>query len=94
MLFVVVSCLLCLLVANFNSNLLHLTAKRAMDDFILMSYWSKSDVSSHPVYIAVEGLLVQGCQFDGLRLTEVSPEDPNLTPVPTSYLAWVPKVRL
>jgi hypothetical protein len=64
-----------------------------MDDFVLTSSWNKSDVSQLPVYIAVEGLYIQGCTFDGMRLSEATPDDPSVSSVPVCYLAWTPKVR-
>ncbi|KAI9364365.1 dynein heavy chain and region D6 of dynein motor-domain-containing protein [Zopfochytrium polystomum] len=66
---------------------------RPMDELTLTATWSTSSSSTSPggLHVAVEGLLVQGCLFDGLRLSEVTQEDANLSSVPVVRVAWVPK---
>ena len=63
-----------------------------MDDFILVSSWNKTDLIQAPLQITVEGLHIQGCLFDGLRLSEASSNDANIMQAPIATLAWVPKV--
>jgi dynein heavy chain 2, cytosolic len=66
--------------------------KKPMDEFILISTWSKSEISQAALSIAVDGLLLQGCNFDGMRLSECSSDDASQSTVPTTFLAWMPKV--
>ncbi|KAJ3070332.1 Cytoplasmic dynein 2 heavy chain 1 [Podochytrium sp. JEL0797] len=65
--------------------------KIPMDDFSLFSSWKKNELGQAALPIAVEGLLLQGCNLDGARLIEASAEDPSFAAVPVAYLAWMPK---
>ncbi|KAI9332693.1 dynein heavy chain and region D6 of dynein motor-domain-containing protein [Obelidium mucronatum] len=65
--------------------------KIPMDDFALFSTWKKSELGQAALPIAVEGLLLQGCNMDSMRLIEASSEDASFTSVPVAYLAWMPK---
>lgn len=64
--------------------------KRPMDSLRLMSEWSSAGLSS-PLKVTVEGLLIQGCRFDGANLSEVESDDPIFAKVPTFQLGWVPE---
>ncbi|KAJ3052007.1 hypothetical protein HK097_006986 [Rhizophlyctis rosea] len=64
--------------------------RQPMDTLKLVSTWSASELSSAAVKIAAEGLFVQGCNFDGSRLSETGPDDPVSGTVPICHLAWMP----
>ncbi|KAJ3098912.1 Cytoplasmic dynein 2 heavy chain 1 [Phlyctochytrium planicorne] len=65
--------------------------RKPMDELVLYSTWSRSDISHAALSVAVDGLLLQGCSFDGLRLSESSTDDPSYQKAPICYIAWVPK---
>ncbi|KAJ3025524.1 UNVERIFIED_CONTAM: Cytoplasmic dynein 2 heavy chain 1 [Siphonaria sp. JEL0065] len=65
--------------------------KIPMDDFALFSTWKKGELAQAALPIAVEGLLLQGCNMDSMRLIEASAEDASFTTVPVAHLAWMPK---
>ena len=65
---------------------------KPIDSLMLCSTWIKSEISSSPIKCQVEGLLLQGCRFDGTRLTELTPDDPTFIPVPICNIAWMPNV--
>ncbi|TPX70937.1 hypothetical protein SpCBS45565_g01524 [Spizellomyces sp. 'palustris'] len=62
-----------------------------MDDLKLVTTWSTTPLPSVPVSISITGLLLQGCTFDGSRLSEARAEDPTFVQAPICNLAWAPK---
>ncbi|KAJ3130163.1 Cytoplasmic dynein 2 heavy chain 1 [Nowakowskiella sp. JEL0407] len=68
--------------------------KKSMDSLQLVSSWTGSDLvvaNMQVIKISVSGLLIQGANFDGIRLSEVAPNDLSFAPAPNCYLAWMPK---
>lgn len=61
-----------------------------MDTLKLVSSWSSGELAS-PIKVSVEGILIQGCKFDGSQLIETEPSDPILAQVPQFQLAWLPE---
>ncbi|KAI8896032.1 dynein heavy chain and region D6 of dynein motor-domain-containing protein [Globomyces pollinis-pini] len=69
--------------------------QRPMDTLKLISSWRNSTEESSYVYkVTVEGILIQGCNFDGERLSEATPNDPIFNTVPAFQLAWVPEEKV
>ncbi|KAJ3042257.1 Cytoplasmic dynein 2 heavy chain 1 [Rhizophlyctis rosea] len=64
--------------------------RQPMDSLKLVSTWSAQELSSAALKVSVEGLFLQGCNFDGARLSEAGPDDPVSVTVPTCHLAWLP----
>lgn len=62
-----------------------------MDALKLATSWSNSGLPPAPLPMTIEGLLLQGCNFDGSRLSEAHAEDPTFVPAPLCNLAWVPQ---
>ncbi|KAJ3140439.1 Cytoplasmic dynein 2 heavy chain 1 [Physocladia obscura] len=77
--------------AGIFSSPLKLSVKIPMDDFALYSTWKNGELSKAPFQICVEGLLLQGCKMEGMRLIEASSEDSSFSLVPAAQLAWMPK---
>lgn len=73
---------------NAHRQLSSRKLKRPMDTLQLVSSWDKSE---GPLAVKVEGLLVQGCRFDGSRLLEAEPNDPIFSSIPVFNLAWLPQ---
>ncbi|KAI8908484.1 dynein heavy chain and region D6 of dynein motor-domain-containing protein [Gorgonomyces haynaldii] len=69
--------------------------QRPMDSLVLMTSFGGYNIQkSSPVQISVEGLLIQGCLFDGTTLSFVDANDPSFTVVPPFQLGWVPKEQV
>ena len=64
-----------------------------MDKLKLVSTWSSEELGSGSLTCVVEGLLLQGCNFDGRRLNDASKDDLPFVPVPKCHLAWMGTVR-
>ncbi|TPX45912.1 hypothetical protein SeLEV6574_g03556 [Synchytrium endobioticum] len=61
-----------------------------IDTLRLVSLWNIPTRSDSPGVI-IDGLFLQGCRFDGSRLSECHAEDPSLAPAPQAYLCWLPR---
>ncbi|KAJ3189734.1 Cytoplasmic dynein 2 heavy chain 1 [Gaertneriomyces sp. JEL0708] len=64
-------------------------ARQSMDALKLISRWSVNELPKDAVYLAIQGLWMQGCSFDGSRLSESHPDDPAYAQAPTCFVAWV-----
>lgn len=65
--------------------------KKPMDSLKLVSSWNHS-LTSSAIKVTVDGVLIQGCRFDGQNLTDAESSDPIFAKVPVFQLAWVPEV--
>ncbi|XJO78526.1 hypothetical protein BDV3_002952 [Batrachochytrium dendrobatidis] len=63
--------------------------RQPMDSLQLVSEWNLNELKNCPLRIAVQGLLLQGCNFDGERLLEANVNDPIFVTAPTCYIGWV-----
>ncbi|XP_043189481.1 cytoplasmic dynein 2 heavy chain 1-like [Amphibalanus amphitrite] len=64
--------------------------KTAMDGLVFVSSWAKIGVNSK-MPVKLTGLQLEGCAFDGARLTESRADSPSVTSVPVCTVAWVPR---
>ncbi|KAJ3088912.1 Cytoplasmic dynein 2 heavy chain 1 [Quaeritorhiza haematococci] len=79
---------------TFLNALRQQTARKVqlpMDELKLVSTWGSGNTLSTPVVASIEGLYLQGCNFDGVRLSEASANDPSFVPAPVCHVAWVSK---
>jgi dynein heavy chain 2 len=66
--------------------------KQSIDSLKLVSSWNESELSGVAVKVKLEGLLVQGCRFEGQQVLECTSDDNALNAAPICYAAWVPQV--
>ena len=64
-----------------------------MDEFVLVSSWTRGGVPDAKVSFKWGGLQMEGASFDGSRLVPNTPESPSIAPAPLCTVAWVPQVR-
>ncbi|XP_037092634.1 cytoplasmic dynein 2 heavy chain 1-like [Pollicipes pollicipes] len=64
--------------------------KKSMDDLVFVSSWAKIGVDSK-MQVKITGLQLEGCAFDGSRLTESRADSPSVTAAPVCTVAWVPR---
>ena len=67
--------------------------KVPIDMLQLVSKWSNMP-RADAFGVLVEGLFIQGCRFDGLRISECRAEDSSLAGAPQTYLCWLPQVSV
>jgi dynein heavy chain 2 len=66
--------------------------KQPMDTLSLSTSWSGEVKHGKNVSIKISGLQLEGCSFDGGRLSESAPDSPSVTAFPPCYIAWIPRV--
>lgn len=66
--------------------------KVPMDELKLATSWRSSGVDNASVSVKINGLLLEGCMFDGSRLVETHSNSPSVTSVSSCSIAWVPEV--
>lgn len=79
---------------SINRVCLHHIVSKPIDSLELCSTWNASEIKNSPIRCQVEGLILQGCGFDGSKLTELDTDDPTYSSVPLCNLAWIPQVLL
>ncbi|XP_076467409.1 LOW QUALITY PROTEIN: cytoplasmic dynein 2 heavy chain 1-like [Babylonia areolata] len=62
----------------------------SMDSLKLVSSW-RGGVQGSPLPIKVGGIQLEGCSFDGSRLSENQHDSPSVSSIPPCVLAWVTK---
>uniref|UniRef100_H2ZEZ6 Cytoplasmic dynein 2 heavy chain 1 n=1 Tax=Ciona savignyi TaxID=51511 RepID=H2ZEZ6_CIOSA len=62
----------------------------SMDELKFACSW-KGTISGAKTNVKIGGLQLEGCSFDGLRLSENQRDSPTVSAVPTLHAAWVPK---
>ena len=67
--------------------------KQPMDTLVLNTSWSGEVKHGKNVSIKISGLQLEGCSFEGGRLTESAPDSPSVTAFPSCYIAWIPQVN-
>ncbi len=68
--------------------------KQPMDTLVLNTSWSGEVKHGKNISIKITGLQLEGCSFDGGRLSESAPDSPSVTAFPSCYIAWIPRVNL
>lgn len=66
--------------------------KQPMDTLVLNTSWSGEVKHGKNISIKITGLQLEGCSFDGARLSESAPDSPSVTGFPSCYIAWIPQV--
>ena len=66
--------------------------KQPMDTLVLNTSWSGEVKHGKNISIKITGLQLEGCSFDGGRLSESAPDSPSVTAFPPCYIAWIPQV--
>ncbi|XP_026994578.2 cytoplasmic dynein 2 heavy chain 1 isoform X2 [Tachysurus fulvidraco] len=64
------------------------TMSCSMDSLKFVASW-KSQISGAKLQVKVGGLQLEGCSFDGNRLSENHHNSPSVCAVPTCYMAWI-----
>lgn len=64
----------------------------AMDSLKFACSWS-GGVNGAKQPIKVGGLMLEGCTFDGSRLSENQRDSPIVSSIPKCVMAWIPKVN-
>ncbi|XP_035389840.1 cytoplasmic dynein 2 heavy chain 1 isoform X3 [Electrophorus electricus] len=62
----------------------------SMDSLKFMASW-KSAISGAKLQVKVGGLQLEGCSFDGIRLSENQHDSPSVCAVPACHMAWIPQ---
>ncbi|XP_029026743.1 cytoplasmic dynein 2 heavy chain 1 isoform X2 [Betta splendens] len=62
----------------------------SMDSLVFVSSW-RSSIEQAKLQVKVGGLQLEGCSFDGLRLSENQHDSPSVSAVPPCFMAWVPQ---
>ena len=63
-----------------------------MDNLHFATIW-KGGVPGARQTVRLAVLQLEGCAFDGARLTESARDSPSVSSVPPVSVAWIPKVR-
>jgi dynein heavy chain 2 len=66
------------------------TIKKPVNTLKLVSALDPKLMENYQVKVAITGLLLQGCGFDGGRLSEAHPDTPTMLPLPPFLIAWIP----
>uniref|UniRef100_A0A8B9L0C8 Cytoplasmic dynein 2 heavy chain 1 n=1 Tax=Astyanax mexicanus TaxID=7994 RepID=A0A8B9L0C8_ASTMX len=62
----------------------------SMDSLKFVASW-KGQITGSKLQVKVGGLQVEGCTFDGNRLSENQHDSPSVCAVPACYMAWIPQ---
>ncbi|KAL2095875.1 hypothetical protein ACEWY4_008023 [Coilia grayii] len=62
----------------------------SMDSLKFVASW-KSSILGATLQVKVGGLKLEGCSFDGSRLSENQHDSPSVSAVPSCYMAWIPQ---
>jgi dynein heavy chain 2 len=74
---------------TFLNALRQLTGRRLNVPMEQLKLASSFD-SRMPGSVQLKGLLLQGCEFDRGKLVDAGPESPEVTPIPSISIVWVP----
>lgn len=79
----------------FNSLRQHAAreAKISMDGLKLVSNFGGS-MRNVGLNVKISGLQLEGCNFDGSKLTECQENSPSVISLPPCYVGWIQKVSL
>jgi dynein heavy chain 2 len=67
-------------------------SKQPMDTLVLNTSWSGEVKHGKNISIKITGLQLEGCSFDGGRLSESAPNSPSVTGFPLCSIAWISRV--
>lgn len=67
--------------------------KSSMDSLKFVCSW-KGSISGARYSCKISGLQLEGCVFDGSRLSESQRDSPIVTTIPDCTIAWISKVSL
>ncbi|KAG7470921.1 hypothetical protein MATL_G00119020 [Megalops atlanticus] len=62
----------------------------SMDSLKFVASW-KSRIADAKLQVKIGGLKLEGCSFDGNRLSENQHDSPSVSAVPACYIAWIPQ---
>ena len=62
-----------------------------MDSLKFVCSWSGS-ISGARISVKIGKLQLEGCSFDGSRLSENMRDSPSISEIPPCIVAWIPKV--
>lgn len=62
----------------------------SMDSLKFVASW-KSRITGAQQQVKIGGLQLEGCSFDGNRLSENQHDSPSVSAVPPCYMAWIPQ---
>lgn len=78
---------------KFWSNIFCREVGCSMDSLKFAVSW-RGGVQGAKTQVKVGGLQLEGCSFDGARLSENQRDSPSVSAVPPCQVAWIPKVSL
>ncbi|CAF4081348.1 unnamed protein product, partial [Rotaria sordida] len=58
---------------------------------VLNTSWSGEVKHGKNISIKITGLQLEGCLFDGGRLSESAPDSLSVNAFPSCYIAWIPR---
>ena len=61
---------------------------------ISLFWWLMNEISTLYFYLQIEGLLLEGCSFDGTMITENDRSSTSVSNVPECSVAWIAKVSV
>ena len=64
-----------------------------MDSLKFGASW-KGSIQGAKAMVKLGGLLMEGCSFDGARLSENQRDSPSVSGIPPCVVGWIPKVSL
>ncbi|XP_043547742.1 cytoplasmic dynein 2 heavy chain 1 isoform X2 [Chiloscyllium plagiosum] len=62
----------------------------SIDNLKFVATW-KGRMQDVKLQVRIGGLYLEGCSFDGNRLSENQHDSPSVSAVPTCYMAWIPQ---
>ncbi|XP_041438616.1 cytoplasmic dynein 2 heavy chain 1 isoform X2 [Xenopus laevis] len=65
----------------------------SMDNLRFVASW-RGKITDAKLQVKVSGLQLEGCSFDGHRLSENQHDSPSVSVVPSCYMAWIPQQSL
>ena len=65
--------------------------KLPMDSLKFVCTW-RGGLQGAVITVKLGGVQLEGCTFDGSRLSENQRDSPSFTEIPSCSVAWVPKV--
>lgn len=63
----------------------------SMDSLKFGASW-RGGVQGAKTQVKIGGLQLEGCSFDGARLSENQRDSPSVSAIPPCHVAWIPKV--
>lgn len=66
----------------------------SMDNLKFVSSWKGGGIQGSKLPVKLGGLQLEGCSFDGKRLSENQHDSPSVSAIPPCDVAWVQKVNI